>query len=168
LSAAEALREAQTAAIELRVEGDDLALQVPAEPFVPVIRRPSTPLSTIDETAIRAWLAKIGETDPETIAQVIYRSKRDADARDFFPSRAVGEIPEPDPLPDDRRFCTQCANLVDERCQAARLGEIAASRNYTPLCDIPRRCAGYLPGAFDTDRRSGRERWPGLAKNWED
>lgn len=28
--------------------------------------------------------------------------------------------------------------------------------------DLPRRCKGYAPGATDTDRRPGRERWPGL------
>jgi hypothetical protein len=32
-------------------------------------------------------------------------------------------------------------------------GEIAASRDYEPIRDLPRRCDGYAPGADDADRR---------------
>jgi len=64
---------------------------------------------------------------------------------------------------DDRRHCAECVNLTPGgRCLAARRGEIAASRNYQPLEDIPRRCEGYAPKADDPDQRPGRERWPGL------
>lgn len=135
---------------------------VAAEPFTPTIRQPSAPLTASDETAIRAWLALIEETDPATIAEVIGQCQRDADARDYFTGRAAAELPKPDPFPDDRRTCEQCANLIARRCQAAKRGEIVASRNYEPIRDLPRRCEGYAPGAADTDRRPGRERWPGL------
>ena len=135
---------------------------VAAEPFTPTIRQASAPLTASEETAIRAWLALIEETDPATIAEVISQCQRDADARDYFTRRAAAELPKPDPFPDDRRTCDQCANLIARRCQAAKRGEIVASRNYEPIRDLPRRCEGYAPGAADADRRPGRERWPGL------
>lgn len=63
---------------------------------------------------------------------------------------------------DDRRTCDQCSNLSARRCQAAKRGEIVASRNHEPIRDLPRRCEGYAPGAEDPDRRTGGERWPRL------
>ena len=135
---------------------------VAAEPFTPTIRQPSAPLTASDEKAIRAWLALIEETDPTSIAEVIGQCQRDVDARDYFTGRAAAELPKPDHFPDDRRTCDQCANLIARRCQAAKRGEIVASRNYEPIRDLPRRCEGYAPGADDPDRRHGRERWPGL------
>ena len=120
------------------------------------------PVTAEEEMAIRAWLALIEETDSATIAEVIGQCQRDADARDYFTRRAVAELPKPDPFPDDRRTCDQCANLMARRCQAAKRGEIVASQNYEPIRDLPRRCEGYAPGEGDTDRRPGRERWPGL------
>ncbi len=135
---------------------------VAAEPFTPTIRQPSAPLTAEEETAIRAWLALVEETDPATIAEVIDQCQRDADARDYFTGRAAAELPKPDTFPDDRRTCDQCANLIARRCQAAKRGEIVANRNYEPIRDLPRRCEGYAPGASDPDRRHGRERWPGL------
>ena len=137
---------------------------VAAEPFTPTIRQPSAPLTASEETAIREWLALIEETDPATIAEVIGQCQRDADARDYFTRRAAAELPKPDPFPDDRRTCDQCANLIARRCQAAKRGEIVASRNYEPIRDLPRRCEGYAPGADDPDRRPGRERWPALTQ----
>lgn len=135
---------------------------VAAEPFTPSIRQPSAPLTASEETAIRVWLAVIEETDPATIAEVIGQCQRDAYERDYFTGRAAAELPKPGPFPDDRRTCDQCANLIARRCQAAKRGEIAASRNYEPIRDLARRCEGYAPDAADTDQRPGRERWPGL------
>jgi len=132
---------------------------------VPAITQPQIShrlLSAQEQAAIRAWLALIEETDPATIAEVIGQCQRDADARDYFTGRAAAELPKPDTFPDDRRTCDQCANLIARRCQAAKRGEIVASRNYEPIRDLPRRCEGYAPCAADTDRRPGRERWPGL------
>lgn len=139
---------------------------VAAEPFTPTIRQPSAPLTAEEETAIRAWLALIEETDPATIAEVIGQCQRDADARDYFTGRAAADNVQKNEgnaaFDDDRRTCNQCANLIARRCHAAKRGEIVASRNYEPIRDLPRRCEGYAPGAADTDRRPGRERWPGL------
>jgi hypothetical protein len=119
-------------------------------------------LSAKEETAIRAWLALIEETDPATIAEVISQSQQDADVRDYFIGRAAADLPRPDPILDDRRTCDQCANLIAGRCQAAKRGEIVASRNFEPIRALPRRCEGYAPGAADPDQRHGQERWPGL------
>jgi hypothetical protein len=124
--------------------------------------RKSAPLAAEEEAAIRAWLAAIGEDDQATIAAVIEECRTDTEARRYFTGRAAADLPKPDPLPDDRRTCDQCANLIARRCQAAKRGEIVASRNYEPIRDLPRRCEGYAPGAADTDRRPGVERWPGL------
>jgi len=67
---------------------------VAAEPFTPTIRRPSAPLTASEETAIRAWLALIEETDPATIAEVVGQCQRDADARDYFTGRAADSLQE--------------------------------------------------------------------------
>lgn len=48
-----------------------------------------------------------------------------------------------DSFPDDRRTCFQCENLAGRRCLAAWRGEIVASRDYEPVCDMPRRCESY-------------------------
>jgi hypothetical protein len=135
---------------------------IAAQPFTPVIRQPSARMTAKEETAIRAWLALIDETNPAAIAEVVSKCQQDADARDYFTGRAAAELPNRDPFPDDRRTCGQCANLVARQCQAAKRGEIVASRDYEPVRDLPRRCEGYAPRKNDPDRRHGRERWPGL------
>lgn len=135
---------------------------VAAEPFTPTIRQPSAPMTASEEAAVREWLALIEETDPLTIAEVIGRCQRDADARDYFTGRAAEELPKPVPSPDDRRTCNQCTNLIARRCQAAKRGEIVANQDYTPISTLLRRCEGYAPGADDPDRRPGCERWPEL------
>lgn len=91
------------------------------------------------------------ETEPQADSE----SLREVGADD------TAELPKPDPFPDDRSTCDQCANLIAKRCQAAKRGEIVASRNEI-IRDLPRRFEGYAPGADDPDRRHGRERWPGL------
>lgn len=123
---------------------------------------PATAMTAEEETAIRTWLAHIRETDPDIIAEVLNQCLADAEARAYFLRRA-GEVPRPVPDDDDRRQCTQCANLATSGlCVAARRGEISASRTYHPVDHLPRRCEGYAPGPNDLDRRPGRERWPDL------
>ena len=141
---------------------------VAAEPAVNSTGDALPALTAEDETAIRVWLALIEETDPATIAEVIGQCQQDADARHYFTRRAAAELSKSDPYPDDRRTCNQCANLIANRCQAAKRGEIVASRNYEPIRDLPRRCEGYVPGAGDPDSRPGRERWPELIQKGEE
>ena len=136
---------------------------VAAEPFTPTIRQPSAPLTASEETAIRAWLALIEETDPATIAEVIGQCQRDAEAREYFAGRAADELPKPDPFPDDRRRCSQCLNLRGRVCTVAKPGGlVSANVGYWPTAHTLQRCAGYLPNATDTNQQRGRERWPGL------
>jgi hypothetical protein len=138
-----------------------------ATPFTPTIRQASAPMSADEENAIRTWLALIGEHDPTTIVEVIGQCQRDADARDYFNERAADSLPKIQSdagFDDDRRTCNQCTNLIARRCHAAIRGEIAASRMYEPMSDLPQRCEGYAPGEDDTDRRRGWERWPGLIR----
>jgi hypothetical protein len=132
---------------------------VAAEPFAPTIRQPSEPLTAEAETAIRAWLALIEETDPATIAEVLTGCRQDVDVRRYFLGRA-DEIPA-----DDRRRCNQCVNLRGAVCIIAKPGGIvSAIVGYRPVQGIPQRCAGYSPNADDPDQRPGRERWPGFTQ----
>jgi len=63
-----------------------------AEPFIPIIRQATTPLSAEAESAIRAWLALIEETDLAIIAEVIRQCQQDADARHYFNGRAAFSV----------------------------------------------------------------------------
>ncbi len=64
---------------------------------------------------------------------------------------------------DDRRHCSACGNLSAGRCMAAWRGDIEAGQYYRPVDTLPRRCMGFVPLSSDLDKRTGEERWPGLA-----
>lgn len=97
---------------------------------------------------------------------------------ELYPGAICEPLPDTDAAPDaaldpreDRRTCGQCANLDRHRsrdgfrrCSAARRGELpyVASRDYSPVPDVPKRCEGLVPMAHDPDRRHGCERWPAL------
>jgi hypothetical protein len=124
---------------------------------------PAAQITTGQESAVRAWLAYIEEKDEAIIADVLTRCRTDPEARRYFVARS-SQAPRLTVFYDDRRRCDQCANLTDRgRCLAARRGEIVAGRDYEPIRDLLRRCEGYAPGPDDSDRRQGRDRWPGLA-----
>lgn len=136
-------------------------------PEIDAANEASAPMTPEDETAIRAWLAHIGETDPVTIAEVLDKCRADASERQVVLQWA-DEVPRPATWHDDRRRCDQCANLTGRGlCLAAWRGEIVASRNFEPVLDLPQRCIGYLPKATESDQRTGRERWPGLIQKEE-
>lgn len=64
---------------------------------------------------------------------------------------------------DNRRRCTECDNLNERGiCRAAERGEIVASRSYTPIRDILRRCEGFAPLPNDPDQTPGRIKWAWL------
>ena len=46
-------------------------------------------MTASQETAVRAWLDRIEETDPATIAEVLDRCRQDVDARAYFLMRAA-------------------------------------------------------------------------------
>jgi hypothetical protein len=54
---------------------------------------PTNTMTAEDETAIRAWLARIEETDPQNIADTLALARRDQEARAFFLLRTAG-LPE--------------------------------------------------------------------------
>ena len=61
---------------------------------------------------------------------------------------------------DNRRRCTDCGNLGERGlCLAAHRGEIAASRGYTPIRDLLRRCEAFKPLPGDPDQRPAWDRW---------
>ena len=129
------------------------------------VANPLAPMTADEESAIRAWLAQIEETDAAIIAIVLGQCRADVEARGYFLQQA-GEVPQAAALDDDRRYCDQCANLRRDVCSIAepKTGAlVVANRGYRPVRELLRRCAGYAPGPDDSDRRTGRERWPGLA-----
>lgn len=64
---------------------------------------------------------------------------------------------------DNRIRCIECGNLNDSGiCRAATLGKIEASRTYTPIRDLLRRCDGFAPLPNDPDQRPGLSRWGAL------
>ncbi len=66
---------------------------------------------------------------------------------------------------DDRRRCVECGNLGERGvCLAAQRREILASRGYTPMRDILRRCDGFMPLPNDPDQRHGRTKWACLLR----
>lgn len=65
---------------------------------------------------------------------------------------------------DNRRRCIECGNLGERGiCMAAQRGQFVASRNYTPVRDILRRCEGFAPLPTDPDQRYGLDKWGCLA-----
>jgi hypothetical protein len=66
---------------------------------------------------------------------------------------------------DERRYCTECGNLTEDgRCLAAYRREIVASRSYSPVRDLLRRCEGFKPLPTDPDQRHGRDKWGWLRR----
>jgi hypothetical protein len=60
----------------------------------------TAPLTTVEGAAIRAWLKSIEEDDEAIIAEVLDCCQRDADARNYFLSRALeqrGAVLQPAP-----------------------------------------------------------------------
>ena len=55
----------------------------------PAKASPGDTATASDETAIRAWLELIEETDPAIIADVLGRCRTDPEARDYFTRRAA-------------------------------------------------------------------------------
>ena len=91
-------------------------------------------LQEIEETDIRAWLAYIDETNPDEIADVLDKCHTNTEARSYFLRRSE-EVPRPDIIDDDRRHCTQCANLTTRGlCLAAKRGDPAGILPIAEIC----------------------------------
>lgn len=64
---------------------------------------------------------------------------------------------------DNRRRCTECGNLGERGiCLAAQRGQIVASRSYSPIRDLLRRCEGFAPLPTDPDQTPGSIKWAWL------
>lgn len=63
------------------------------EPYEATPAHLEAPLSASDEARIRGWLAAIGEEDEATIEEVMENCRTDAEARDYFLTRATEEQP---------------------------------------------------------------------------
>lgn len=57
---------------------------ITAEAFEPRVLQPNAPLEEIDEAAILAWLGRIGETDEDTILDVLNSCRNNVKARESF------------------------------------------------------------------------------------
>ena len=142
--------------------GSNGSMQVADFQKIEAMNEAAASMTSEEETAIRAWLAHIEETDPATIADVLDKCRADLNERKILLQWAE-EVPCPLVFDEDRRRCEQCANLTERGlCLAARRGEINATHIHEPVRDLLQRCIGYLPKATDPDQRPGRERWPGL------
>jgi len=76
------------------------------------------------------------------------------------PAGPVTEQPAPSWQEGNQRRCTECGNLNERGlCLAAYRGEIKASRSYTPIRDLLRRCEGFKPLPDDPDQRTAWDRW---------
>ena len=112
-----------------------------AEPIEPGRRQPGAPLAGDQEAAILAWLAAIGETDQEAVAEVLTRCRQDENARRYFLGRAGAIVDD-----DDRRCCNQCVNLRAGVCAIASPGGVvSAIRGYRPVSGILQRCLAFVP-----------------------
>lgn len=110
-----------------------------AEPIEPSRYPPDGLVTDDQETAIRGWLAQIGETDEAMVSDVLVQCRRNGEARAYYLDQAGEE------QTDDRRRCTECGNLRGGVCSVARPGgQVSAVRGYRPsLVNVPIRCAGY-------------------------
>lgn len=114
----------------------------------PIATQPATAALTSDERArIKAWLDLIGETDQPTIDEVLERCASNPDCRAYYLRRSAEATPEPEAPQHwgELRPCAWCTELMQSgQCTAAQRGELA-TRNYTPVVWIPRRCPSYKP-----------------------
>lgn len=61
---------------------------ISAAPFTLLVKKPRLSLTVDEEKSIRNWLARIDETDPLLVANVIERCQQDADDRAYFLKQA--------------------------------------------------------------------------------
>ncbi len=109
-----------------------------------VIQFPCPELSAGEESRVLAWLAHIGESDPEGIAVVLEQCRSDLEARRYFLQRAE-EVPRV-VASNDYVTCGNCTHF--ERIDHPNLGHCAKGEPeaYAGLWDTDRRyCEMYSP-----------------------
>jgi len=99
-------------------------------------------MTSPEEAAFRRWCSPMNEHDEELIGDALERCRVDPVALAYFLARSI-EVPQP--IADDRRPCSQCANLNGGgRCLAAQHGLVDAPSRYAPHPTVSRRCAAYV------------------------
>lgn len=99
------------------------------------------PLPIEDRQRITGWLDQVEEDDPAVIGDVLQRCETNLEARQYFIMRA-GVVKQSS---DERRSCTECVNLKDGYCEAARRGEMHdTGLVYRPWLGLPRRCECFI------------------------
>jgi hypothetical protein len=119
----------------------------------------------VERLELVALLAVILPGDAEGQAEALTIALTDADAALLSFRALVADLPPapPDPLPA-LPTCEACRNLTTLRDRDGYRRCLAAPRRYNPAPDIGRRCENYQPAPGDPDQRTGRERWPNLAR----
>ena len=107
---------------------------------------PASTLAVTPVTPVTATNVNAGMTPPEEAAfrhyDALERCRVDPVALAYFLARSIEVL---QPIADDRRPCSQCANLNGGgRCVAAQRGLVDAPSRYSPHPTILRRCAAYL------------------------
>ena len=137
---------------------------VVATPLPAAVSHPVTPAEAAELRKLIALILPDADGADRAEALAVALADPGAALRSFRALAADLERQPPTDA-DDRRTCQQCTSLSpDGRCRAAGRGELpyVASRIYSPVLDVPKRCEGYRPTAADPDQRPGVERWPGL------
>lgn len=106
------------------------------------------------------WDALLPPKPPEKVGAGDMKSPEGVTAGDAATPATDAGIAAREREGDNRRRCAECGNLSERGlCLAAYRGEIKASRSYTPMRDILRRCEAFAPLPTDPDPRHGRDKW---------
>ena len=81
------------------------------------------PLLPADESRIRRYLARIGEADPVTIAELLDVCRRDADARIATLALAIESESQPAPPPPPPKLAARQTPEQRQQCFDARVAE---------------------------------------------
>lgn len=107
MSAANLIEQAVAEGVGLAIAQDDInTLKVLGNPqtvdrWLPILRDHKAAILKVllatsawsgDLTAIRSWLAFIGENDPAIISEVLQRCEHDSEAHQYFLQRAAEEV----------------------------------------------------------------------------
>ena len=93
---------------------------------------------------VRQWLKVIGEEDAVEVARIEQACRESREIRDVIVRLAHGVVRPAPRQPDERRYCSDCANLTNDWCAAAFRRELNAARWYQPPRDVLIRCECFI------------------------
>jgi hypothetical protein len=125
---------------------------------------PAKPATEAEVAELRALVRRVLANCPEEWAEIEAVALADLDDALLSFRALAADLPPapPDPLPALPTCASSCRNLTTLRDRDGYRRCLAASRRYSPVPDIGRRCENYLPAPDDLDQRTGRSRWPRL------